>query len=279
MTALLCLLLAGMILRFPSLTITASRNALFVWARDIVPSLFPYMVLCKMTAQRLSSTRFPAAPLVALLGWMGGSPSGAAMLSVSSDGLTQKQFYAFCTLTGTISPMFFIGTLQTWGLERKTCFCLLAAHWVGALLASVCVWQFSSEQKRIVVQEASSKSAGNPITDSVFSVLGVGGCIVFFSVTASCIHLLLPFLSESSCAYLQAFLEIAGGMSLLSQTFASFVRDVSMAVLTGFGGLSILTQNHLFLQTCGITQRRLFFFALLRALMSGVVMVILEGVI
>ena len=71
-------------------------------------------------------------------------------------------------------------------------------------------------------------------------------------------------------------LEIAGGMRLLIQTSsASFARDVSMAVLAGFGGLSILTQNHLFLQVCGVTQGRLLCLALLRALMSGAVMAIL----
>lgn len=280
MTALICLLLAGMILRFPHLAISASQSALSVWAQDIVPSLFPYMVLCKMTAQRLRSTRFPAAPLAALLGWMGGSPSGAAMLSVSAEGLSQKRFHALCTLTGTISPMFFIGTLQAWELERTTCFCLLASHWLGALLASACVWQFSSAREYVNTEKNAFKLDGNPITDSVFSVLGVGGCIVFFSVAASCIRVLFPFLSENGCAYLQAMLEIAGGMRLLSQAAtASFARDVSMAVLTGFGGFSILTQNHLFLQTCGMTQGRLFCFALLRALISGLVMTLLVWII
>ena len=107
-------------------------------------------------------------------------------------------------------------------------------------------------------------------------MLGVGGCIVFFSVAAACIRILFPFLPENGCAYLQSVLEIAGGMRLLIQTSsASFARDVSMAVLTGFGGLSILTQNHLFLQVCGVTQGRLLCLALLRALMSGAVMALL----
>ena len=273
MAALICFLLAGMILCFPGTTISASQSALSIWARDIVPSLFPYMVLCKMTAQRLRSARFPAAPLAALLGCMGGSPSGAAMLSVSSDGMAQSQLYALCALTGTISPMFFVGTLHAWGVAQKTCLCLLAAHGLGALSAFVCVRRLSPVREKVAAQETPEKANGNPITDSVFSVLGVGGCIVFFSVAAACIRILFPFLPETGCAYLQSVLEIAGGMRLLIQTSsASFARDVSMAVLTGFGGLSILTQNHLFLQVCGVTQGRLLCLALLGALMSGAVM-------
>ena len=119
----------------------------------------------------------------------------------------------------------------------------------------------------------------SPIADSVQAVLGVGGCIVFFGVTASCIRILLPFLSESRCACVQAILEIAGGMRLLSQTEASFARDVSMAALTGFGGFSILTQNHLFLQTYGMTKGRLFRFAVLRAMISGLIMTLLVWLI
>ena len=265
MAALICFLLAGMILCFPGTTISASQSALSIWARDIVPSLFPYMVLCKMTAQRLRSARFPAAPLAALLGCMGGSPSGAAMLSVSSGGMAQSQLYALCALTGTISPMFFIGTLHAWGVAQKTCLCLLAAHGLGALLAFVCVRRLSPAKEKVAARETPEKANGNPIADSVFSVLGVGGCIVFFSVAAACIRVLFPFLPEN-----------AGGMRLLIQTSgASFARDVSMAVLTGFGGLSILTQNHLFLQVCGVTQGRLLCLALLRALMSGAVMALL----
>lgn len=276
MAALICFLLAGMILCFPGTTISASQSALSIWARDIVPSLFPYMVLCKMTAQRLRSARFPAAPLAALLGCMGGSPSGAAMLSVSSGGMAQSQLYALCALTGTISPMFFVGTLHAWGVAQKTCLCLLAAHGLGALSAFVCVRRLSPVREKIAARETPEKANGNPITDSVFSVLGVGGCIVFFSVAAACIRILFPFLPETGCAYLQSVLEIAGGMRLLIQTSsASFARDVSMAVLTGFGGLSILTQNHLFLQVCGVTKGRLLCLALLRALMSGAVMALL----
>ena len=276
MAALICFLLAGMILCFPGTTISASQSALSIWARDIVPSLFPYMVLCKMTAQRLRSARFPAAPLAALLGCMGGSPSGAAMLSVSSGGMAQSQLYALCALTGTISPMFFVGTLHAWGVAQKTCLCLLAAHGLGALSAFVCVRRLSPVREKVAARETPEKANGNPITDSVFSVLGVGGCIVFFSVAAACIRILFPFLPETGCAYLQSVLEIAGGMRLLIQTSsASFARDVSMPVLTGFGGLSILTQNHLFLQVCGVTQGRLLCLALLLALMSGAVMALL----
>ena len=247
MAALICFLLAGMILRFPGTTISASQSALSIWAQDIVPSLFPYMVLCKMTAQRLRSTRFPAAPLAALLGCMGGSPSGAAMLSVSSGGMAQSQLYALCALTGTISPMFSSAPCMRGVLRKRHAFACWPRMGLGRFHPLPVSGSCPLPRERSRCWKHRKKANGNPIADSVFSVLGVGGCIVFFSVAAACIRVLFPVLPENGCAYLQSVLEIAGGLRLLIQTSgASFVRDVSMAMLTGFGGLSILTQNHLF---------------------------------
>lgn len=271
------LALAALILRFPDLATQAARGALGVWGRDIVPSLFPYMVLCKMLASRLNCGPMPTAPLVATLGLIGGSPSGAAMLSASSNTMSRRQCAAFSALTGTISPMFFLGTLHAWEIEEGLCIRLLFAHGLGAAFACACVWHFFPMQKEVSIHLNEEKSrAANPIVDSVQAVLGVGGCIVFFSVVASCVSVLLPFLPDWGSAFLHAFLEIAGGMRAFCLLDTMNMQTaVCMAALTGFGGLSILTQNHLFLQTCGMTKRNLFGFALLRAAGSGAAMALL----
>ncbi len=257
MAALICFLLAGMILCFPGTTISASQSALSIWARDIVPSLFPYMVLCKMTAQRLRSARFPAAPLAVLLGCVGGSPSGAAMLSVSSGGMAQSQLYALCALTGTISPMFFVGTLHAWGVAQKTCLCLLAAHGLGALSAFVCVRRLSPVREKVAARETPEKANGNQLRTAFFRA-GRGRMHCLFQ-RGGCLHpYSFPVFAGNRCALFAIRAGNRGRHAPADQTSsASFARDVSMAVLTGFGGLSILTQNHLFLQVCGVTQGRL----------------------
>ena len=107
MAALAALTMAALILRFPDLAIKSAREAIFVWGRDIVPSLFPYMVLCKTLSSRLKKSRIPSVPLVLTLGLLGGSPSGAAMISAASDTMSRRQCVFLSALTGTISPMFF----------------------------------------------------------------------------------------------------------------------------------------------------------------------------
>ena len=271
------LAMAALFLCFPDIATQAARSALNVWGRDIVPSLFPYMVLCKMLASRLNRSAMPVVPLMAMLGLMGGSPSGAAMVSVSSDRMSSRQCAAFSALTGTISPMFFLGTLHTWGINEEMCVRLLIAHVCGAGFACACAWRFVPAKKEAVICANAEKSRIiDPITDSVQAVLGVGGCIVFFSVAASCVGFLFPFLSDGNCAFLHAVLEIAGGMRAFSLLGAmNMQRAVCMAALTGFSGLSILTQNHLFLRDCEMTKRKLLVFALLRAVGSGAAMALL----
>ena len=76
-----CLLMMLVMLLFPGSTGEAARSALQTWVLSVVPSLFPYMVLCRMLASQLAGSRLPPALLVAALGLAGGSPSGAATLS------------------------------------------------------------------------------------------------------------------------------------------------------------------------------------------------------
>lgn len=62
-----------LILLMPDISSSAARSALGIWGLDVVPSLFPYMVLCRLIADRLRRTSLPAFPVIAVLGLLGGS--------------------------------------------------------------------------------------------------------------------------------------------------------------------------------------------------------------
>ena len=82
MAIALGLLMIGVMLGAPGAVTEAARDALRVWGLDVAPSLFPYMVFCRLIASRLRQSGMPAMPAAALLGMLGGSPSGAAVVSV-----------------------------------------------------------------------------------------------------------------------------------------------------------------------------------------------------
>ena len=270
-----CLVMITLMLIKPGITTGAARDALRVWGLDVAPSLFPYMVLCRLVASRLQKTGIPAAPAAAVLGLLGGSPSGAATLSGYAEGLNTQQVRLLAALTGTISPMFLLNAVKLWSGDPRLCRLLLASHLSGAIFALVCTVFLTHGQKKSACQGA-SVSSGNPITESVQSILSVGGCIVFFSVLAAGLRALLPRLGLLPGALLHAALEISGGLhSLCALQIAPGIRAVCMAAASGFSGLSILMQNHLFLRPLGLTFSELLFFALLRAFGAGVMMAFL----
>ena len=54
-----------LVLLMPDISSSAARSALGIWGLDVVPSLFPYMVLCRLIADRLrrkASPHFPSLP-------------------------------------------------------------------------------------------------------------------------------------------------------------------------------------------------------------------------
>ena len=272
-----CLLMMLVMLLFPDSTGGAARSALQTWALSVVPSLFPYMVLCRMLASQLAGSRLPPALLVAALGLAGGSPSGAVTLSgyARSDRLRRDELLPLCALTGTISPMFVLNTAGGWLGNPRLSRCLLAAHLLGAALSAAlvkaCVRR-SPVSKEVLPDHSDSTSPGDPIRESVRTILSVGGCIMFYSVVAEGLSLLLP-LPNKAAAVLHSALEAAGGThAICAAGFSKDAQALLTSAVLGFSGVSILAQNSLFLRDSGVTMRQLVLLGLLRAALSALVM-------
>lgn len=277
-TAALCVLMIAVMLRVPEATARAARDALGVWGLDVAPSLFPYMVLCRLVAARMKRSGLPAAPAAAALGLLGGSPSGAAVIAVYAGGLSRGQVMRLAALTGTISPMFLLNTVNAWVRDARLCRWLLLAHVCGAALALGAACLFVRDGAPACPASLDT-AAEDPIAQSVQSILGVGGCIVFFSVVAAGVGAMLPGLSETMLALVHAALEVAGGVHALARApLSPAVRAVAIAAASGFSGLSILTQNALFLRPLGVSWGALLGFGLLRALGAGAAMALFLSV-
>ncbi len=256
-----------MLLLFPQQASGAAAEALRIWSLSVVPSLFPYMVLCRMLASRLRERNIPAVPVAALLGLMGGSPSGASVLAAYGSCISKKTLLALCALTGTISPMFTLGTVLSWTQNLAMCrlllFCqLLAAFFAGGLVFLVC------SDKAPACCALQTTTVCSPIVQSIDAILQVGGCIIFYSVLAGLLQL-FPYFSENICAFVHGLLEVSGGIhALCSASMPDFERTLLISALCSFSGLSILSQNYAFLSPLGVRFSQLVAFALLRAVLS-----------
>lgn len=266
------------LLLFPEHASRAAMDALEIWGLSVVPSLFPYMVLCQSLSSLLMKNTQLLLLLVPALGLLGGSPSGSAALSAAlkTKSMPQGRVMALCALSGTISPMFFLGPVSAWLGSAQDGARLLAAHLGGAALT--CALCTVVLRKCGVVRADAPPNAAypGPIARSVDAVLNVGGCIVFYSVAASCIAIVFPFLGESAGAVLHALLEVSGGLkALINAPLERSVMLICCAAAAGFSGFSILTQNLLFLRPIGVRMQYLVLLGLLRAGCGAMVMALL----
>ena len=266
------LVMIGALLLFPQICAQAAKEALIVWGLHVTPSLFPYMVLSRMLAERLKKTSLPPWCTCALLGALGGSPSGAALIACAHTRLSAKNILALCAFTGTISPMFFFGTINGWTKDSLLCGQLFLAQFLGAALTAILVrilpFRVSSTKTDDAIKE---KNERGTMAQSIDAVLQIGGCIICFSVFAALMSL-LP-LPQELLPFLHAVLEISGGVhAVIRFPFSEFTRQIILAAVSGFGGLSILSQNLLFLKPAGLRGETLFLLSLIRALFSALVM-------
>lgn len=281
MKILLSLALIAVLLLFPRSTSQAAVSALRIWGLDVVPSLFPYMVLSRMLATGFRARRIPVDVSAWVLGLMGGSPSGAAVLAAYADEVPNQKLPALCALTGCISPMFLLNTVAGWAKDALFGRLLLASHLIAAVLSYLIIQSFCAETDVPPPRAAGEQSdSDNPIVQSVSAVLNVGGCIIFFSVAAAACAQLLPFLSQPQQAILHGILEVSGGLhAILAAPLPLTFKYALCAGVAGFGGLSILFQNDCFLKPIGVRFSSLLAFGLIRALIASAAMMFMLHVL
>ena len=224
----------------------AARTACRVWSTDVMPALFPYMVLSQLLK---SAIRSPLATVP--LAMLGGSPAGSRLIALS--GFEKPQAQRLSALCATASPLFILGTLRGG-------FPMLLAHWLGAFVA----WAFvsllpSGKGGRTVptgtVTPALRISLPEIIRDASLSMITVCGCMALFSVLTALLSQLLP-LSPGLSAALGATLEMATGCVRIQSLRlpVHWTAALSCAAVS-FGGLSIFIQNAIFLRPTGINLR------------------------
>lgn len=241
----------------------------------MLPALFPYMVCCQLVAaspalarlgrpltpamRRLFRCPGAAAPL-ALLGMMGGSPSGARLIALqcAQGRHSRAQAERMACLTGTVSPMFVLSALPAWAGLPQCGWLLLGAHWAGALLVALCFARLIREEAAPPPASPAQPSGRSPQLGEVISasaqvMLTVGGCIVLGTVASALLARLLPFLPAETAAALHAVLEMAGGSAELAALgLPKRGLLAALAATISFGGLSILAQNLAFLAPAGV---------------------------
>lgn len=289
-------LLAGCMLCFPLEAAQAAVDACRLWALAVLPSLFPFLVCMLLITERLKArgkggiSRLMGLPKaffpVLVLGLLSGSPGGARLSQeLSADGpagragLRRLALYA-----GTMSPMFFVGTLGGWLRSPTLGWVMLAAHWLGAFVTG----QLSRFLfKCPPLPEGGSEkpdepfSLGQVMAAAAMAMLTVCGLMVLGSVAAQMAQCALPNLPEGVLAAIQAILEVTAGCSRILAVplpdSLPALRPALLCAATSFSGLSIILQNLAFLQEKGVSFAFLLKGRLCHALLSFVLCLLLAS--
>lgn len=268
------------LLLFSQEAMAAASRAAEVFVKGVMPALFPMMVVGKL--MRLPQKNEHSFPGAVVMAFAGGSPASAQRVRILYDAgrVPRGALEPLLAATGVMSPMFFVGTLVGWTGLRGACWAMLAAHWLGALVAAG-LWALArrlwkggqtqagrtdTEGRR---QPGASRPASAPdrrealgallpraITEAAQALLAVCGSMMLFSILAGVLRAALLRLcpvwtaaNEPALSVLWALLETGSGAAAVLKSHET-PPLMLLCGLCSFGGLSIWLQNLLFVGEC-----------------------------
>ncbi len=264
----------------PKETAEMIRRAMKLFAETIVPSLFVFSVAAKLFVRSGASGWLAHTPLARLfpllgvsaggfsalfLGFLSGFPTGAAILAdaVRQNSVTKEEAESLLPFCNNAGMSFVVGAvgLGVFGSARIGMM-LFWAQLAAALLAVI----LTGDGRKPIHSESALPSHApmslpavftSAVSESAFAMLSVCGYVVFFSVLSGAFSaIFLRFLPSLTgiCALFSGFLELSGGVFLLSEEiFSPFLTAVFCGALLGFGGLSVLLQVADRAETVGIS--------------------------
>ncbi len=221
-------------------TMAAAAGACRLFVTAVMPGLFPYMVLSLMLVSRFGG-KLPGWGVM-LLGWGGGSPTGARLL-VMMD-VPRRERVRLLLVTATMSPMFLLGTVGAWLRSPGAGVVVLLSVLMGGGVTGWLASRFVGDVPAVDAPSAPAArplSFGEAIDQASRTMLLVCGTMVMWRVFASLLTGVLP---EGLLLPLITVMEVTTGTARIAETSWPLMwRTALIAGATGFGGMAILMQN------------------------------------
>lgn len=239
----LLLMMLSLLLR-PALVMDAASAACRLFVSAVLPGLMPYMVLSQMLISRMKQLS-PA--LMLLLGWGGGSPTGARLIRMRPD-LPRKDALRIALSCATMSPMFLLGTVGQW-LESSAAgavvfFSVLTGGWLTGRITCLFSSHWKEAENSATLAAAAVPqplSFGASIEAAARTMLLVCGTMIMLRVFAALAGEVLPAPARLP---MTALLEVTTGAAAIAVLPLPLAwRTALTAGVCGFGGAAIILQN------------------------------------
>lgn len=299
----------------PTICINASIAGLKLFITSILPTMFPFMVICNMLmyidgislyskilgpflCKPLRLKKVCSFPIV--VSYLCGYPLGAKYSSdlYNSNAIDKFEFSRLINIASNIGPLFLIAAVGTSMLGNSTLgYLLLIPSYLSSILIGFLTYKkkdskdnslesLESSNQILNIGEAIKKS----IENACLTLLTLAGYVVIFSVIIAIIKnsLLVNFflkkLSDTfsiSFVFLESLLlgsiEITNGCNIISSSNLSMQLKLSLiSFLSSFGGLSIIAQTYSFFYKSNISLKRYFSLKLLQGVISFIIMYIIS---
>ncbi len=291
-TIIFLLFTIGLVI-FSKGNLSAAKSGLSLWATAVVPSLFPFFIATELLGytnlipklgkifEKIMKPIFnvPGEGSYAfIMGLISGYPVGAKIVSnFRQEGIcTKEEAERLVSFTNNSGPLFIIGTVgcMLFG-DTRTGVLLLLTHILACISVGFVMsfWKKNSKNSHHCSKKINSKKQAvtfsnlgeiisTSITNSISTILMIGGFVVIFSVVISILNQthITSFFGNAISPILQLFnienpsqvgssifsgiLELTNGISNLSNLH---IKSLSQSIcissfLLGFGGLSVLLQ-------------------------------------
>ena len=254
------ILVAALIL-FSSSSMLGAARGFELFISSVFPALFPFFV-CISILKRLGMFEIRgkntagAIIRIFLVSCIAGCPTGSLLTEIcfggKSPSLSLKKRSMMSAICNLSSPVFIIGTVCTNMLQRpKLAYLIALAHYGSAaiMIASFILinkksFSFCTSSHPLGSQGISSILPG-AITDSVTTMLKLGGTLVFFSVIISILQD-IPIINKlfpAEHAVLFGILEMTNGIGLIASSGVNIKTTCCIICsLLSFGGICIFVQ-------------------------------------
>lgn len=254
---LLFIAVATIFVSAPTKYMQSFFDGLSVWAYNVLPALFPFMVLTTLTLKftlqgkySITKTLFGiSCDNTYFASLLCGYPVGAKMISdCKADSITSTQMCSFCSSAG---PIFMIATVGAKLLQNTVATAIIVVvHILSTVLNGLI---YRNKNRHIIITDDDKnfrpQDFGDTITNSTLSVLSVGGLIALFYMLADMIKNILPAnLSDSLVvSFAIGLLEMTNGVIGVCKVTDTATATVLCSSLLALGGLCVFMQCYAFL--------------------------------
>lgn len=273
LTTLIIVFIMACFLAFPARYTKLVLEGVTLFAVCVMPATLPFLFLTAiLTRQKvfhraagkiapLAKKAFRvsgAGGLCAVLSALSGYPVGArTVYDLHSRGALMKgESFRLACLCSTSGPMFLVGAVGA-GMFKSAAlgWILFVSHIIGVY--SVCfIMRFTARKATVPdpPRPALQNNDGNPLMDSVLSVLAVGGAVAIFYAFSGILNDTLALAGIDNGfirAIVTGLVEMTSGCKLLSDV-GNIYSAALAAFLVTFGGGCVLVQQLSFLSRAGV---------------------------